>query len=194
MLVTADPLAHVCDISPAATVRAMEEIRRNWYLWDEITHRQDYPGSAHTDTKAIYLRWAAEWTPACIFDSLSAEWCDAAHSLGETMSLVRYLLDAIGATEFGRVMLVSLKPGGRITPHWDAGLYADHFDRFHVALQSDAGNAFTVDDASVHMADGEAWWFNHQLEHTVRNESQRERVHLIIDCVAPGFRAMRKGE
>lgn len=192
MLVTADPLMQVGYMRGAAE-RAMEEIRRNWYLWDECTHRQDYPGSAHTDTKAIYLRWAAEWTPACIFESLSSEWCDASAIFTQTTSMVRSVLDYVGATELGRVMLVSLKAGGHITPHWDAGLYADHFDRFHVALQSDEGNAFTVDGATVHMAEGEAWWFNHQLEHTVRNDSQRERIHLIIDCVAPKYRAMRKG-
>ena len=193
MLITAEPLAHVCDISPAIIVRAMEEIRRNWYLWDEVTHRQDYPGSAHAPTKAIYLRWAAEWTPASIFESLSAEWCDSSAILTQTTAIVRAVLEAVGAMELGRVMLVNLQPGGRIVPHWDAGLYADYFDRFHVSIQSDEGNAFAVDDAKVHMAEGEAWWFNHQLEHTVHNGSQQDRIHLIIDCVAPKYRAMRKG-
>lgn len=193
MLITAEPLAHVCDISPAIIVRAMEEIRRNWYLWDEVTHRQDYPGSAHAHTKAIYLRWAAEWTPASIFESLSAEWCDASAILTQTTAIVRAVLEAVGATELGRLLIAKLPDGGYIRPHSDEGRYAHHFDRFHVPLESAPGNRFRVDDAMVQMDVGQCWWFNHELMHSATNLSGTDRIHLIIDCVAPRYRAMRKG-
>lgn len=194
MLVTADPLAHVCDISPAATVRAMEEIRRNWYLWDEVTHRQDYPGSAHAMTKAIYLRWAEHWTPECIFESLSAEWCDASAILTQTTAIVRAVLESVGATELGRVLVTRLPADSHIRWHSDEGAYAHRFDRFHVPLESAPGNQFFVDDARAQMDVGECWWFNHELPHSVVNSSGSDRIHLIIDCVAPRYQAMRKGE
>lgn len=162
--------------------QCMEEVRRNAYLWDAVTHRQDYPGSAHRDTRAIYLRWAAEWTPACIFDTLSAEWCDAASIMAKTMGLVRSVLAEIEAKELGRAMIVSLRPGGIITPHCDEGAYARHFARYHVPLESASGNTFTVGGETVRMEVGELWTFRHDLEHTVRNDSELERVHLIVDA------------
>lgn len=162
--------------------QCMEEIHRNAYLWDEVTHRQDYPGSAHRDTRAIYLRWAKEWAPECIFESLSAEWCDAASILTKTMGMVRSVLAEIRATQLGRVMLASLKPGGIINPHCDEGAYARHFNRYHVPLDSDPGNVFAVGDELVAMQVGELWTFRHDLRHSVQNGSQRERVHLIVDA------------
>lgn len=172
------------DKSIRQAAQCMEEIRHNGYLWDSVTHRQDYPGSAHRDTRAIYLRWAKEWTPECIFESLSAEWCKPAVILHKTMGMVRSVLAEVHATKLGRVMLASLRPGGVITPHCDEGAYARHFTRYHVPLASDPGNAFRVGEDLVAMQVGELWTFRHDLEHSVQNGSQRERVHLIVDARA----------
>lgn len=160
-------------------------------LWDEITARQKFPGSAHHATRSILLRWSRALDADATFNDLEA--CDLVEfeELPGAQSIVHRVLDAVEATELGRVMLVELPPGCSIDPHADAGRYANHYDRFHVALQSDEGNSFTCDGETIHMRPGEAWWFNHRKTHCVQNLSNRPRYHLIIDCVAKDYRACR---
>lgn len=162
-------------------------------LWGEITARQEAPGSPHHDTRAIFLRWAKELTVDAVFRDLDAiDYPACQRLMPEAGALVTTLIDAIGdVSEIGRIMLVALEPGGTIDEHLDEGLYADHYDRFHVALSSEAGNLFFVDGAAVHMEPGQAWWFNHKRRHSVQNGSASWRLHLIADVVSPSHRALR---
>lgn len=160
-------------------------------MWGENTDRQTYDGTAHADTETIYLRWCKSRTIDAAFSEIEAE--DIPHFLTSALAdIVIAVLKSIGdAGQLGRVMIVKLKSGGKIKAHTDDGRYADHYDRFHVSLQSDAGNMFHVGGGAFHALPGECWWFNHKREHWVENNSSRDRIHLIIDVVSPEHRAMR---
>lgn len=180
----------VADSLPVSPL--LYELERNPELWGRHTWRQDYPGSAHHDTQAILLRMPRVITPHSIFNDLEAVDWPEYDRLPSARWLVEGVCRTVGATKLGRVMIVSLKPGGSIDPHVDEGDYADHYDRFHVDLYG--SSAFTVDSESVEMAVGDAWWFNHKREHRVVNGSDGPRIHLIIDAVSPRFRAIREGQ
>lgn len=175
---------------PVAPILA--EIAANPGEWSRHTLRQDYPGSAHADTRAIFLRWAPEWTPESIFDSTDSVDYPAASVFAETMRIVGRCALLAGATEIGRVMLVGLRPGGVVTPHTDEGRYADHFDRFHLAVQSDWSSVLWVGKEWAMALPGELFWFDHKLKHHASNDSDAERIHLIMDFVTP-YRSRRKG-
>jgi hypothetical protein len=55
-----------------------------------------------------------------------------------------------------------------------------------MVLESSPRCIFNAGGKSVHMAPGELWWFNHQVEHSVTN-SGLDRTHIIVDLCAPGF-------
>lgn len=150
-------------------------------MWDAITARQDHAGSAHRDTRAIFLRGPADVHD--IHDGIESSPYPGADSL-RMRKAFEDLIEAIPLelVELGRVMVVGLKPGGHVDRHTDEGAYAARFSRFHVALQSDAGNTFECDGESVHMRPGECWWFDHRRPHEVRNASALERIHLIVDA------------
>lgn len=187
--------------SPLATARSFVQLDRDLNvaptlaaivakpeLWDEVTARQDYPASPHHDTKAIWLRGPKQLSVESVFNDLHATDYPSAHALSpHIVELLAPVLWSLRITELGRVMIVSLKPGGSIDRHADEGAYAEHYSRFHLVLSSDEGNEFACGDETVHMKTGEVWWFNHQLEHAVVNRSQRERIHLIFDAVTPMF-------
>lgn len=162
-------------------------------LWDESTARSNYPGSAHRMAQQIILRWAREQTIDAAFRELEAVDYPAAQALmPEASDLFLDLLDVIGeAGDLGRVMLTRLPPDAMIEPHVDEGLYADHYDRFHVCLQAGEGSYFYGGNEVVEMRPGEAWWFNHKREHSVVNHGGFDRIHLIVDVVAPSYRARR---
>lgn len=164
-------------------------------LWGQITARQDMPGSPHKDTQCIFLRWPADQSIWAAFHDLTNEDYPAAKVLAPAAShlvhdvVVEHL--GIPGAQLGRVLLTKLKPGGVIIPHFDQGPYADQFDRFHVVLDAADGNVITVDGQDFIPVTGDLFWFNHKLVHSYRNESDRPRLHLIIDVVAPVYRAKR---
>ncbi len=166
-------------------------------LWDQIQARQHTPGSPHVDTRSIFLRWSAQQTIEAVFSDVESIDYPAFNRLPQARDLLALSAAIVGAKQIARVMLVSLKPGGTITPHVDEGVYADTFERFHLVLQSDFGNEFHVDELdpkvwqTAMMRPGELWWFNHKRTHWVENFSNRERIHLIMDMLAPDFRTER---
>lgn len=157
-------------------------------LWDEITVRQHTTGSPHKDTRAIYLRGPYRFTFRDYFLSTDAYDYPLMDELADVLvPLLRPVLNELGATELGFVMLVELKPGGHVTPHIDEGRYADHFSRFHLALTGEPGATLTAGDDVQHFAPGEFWWFNHKALHQADNASDQPRIHLIIDAKTPRF-------
>lgn len=165
-------------------------------LWNEITARQTTPGSPHKSTETIFLRWAESQTLDAVFNEIPAVDYPAMEKLPEARDLIMKLLSGVDGIELGRAIIVKLKPDGFITPHADEGAYADHFERFHICLSASRGNGFFVGTPEANaelvcMKPGEAWWFNHKMTHWVVNESSEDRIHLIIDCVAPTYRRER---
>lgn len=190
-MINLDRIAHGIDVQPLLTA-----IYSDPELWDQITARQATPGSPHHDTRSIILRWCKSKTIQSVFTDIPAIDYPAFAKLPEARPLVDKVFELAEGFELGRVIIADLKPGGKIDKHLDEGAYADYYDRFHLVLTSDPGNKFFVEYADgcqewVEMKPGELWWFNHKQPHSVENESNRGRIHVIIDAVAPKWREKR---
>jgi hypothetical protein len=158
-------------------------------LWDQITVRQDYPGSAHHDTQAIFLRGPRVFTFEDYMLSTVAFDYPAMEDLKTVLlPLMRPILHELDVSELGFVIIARLKAGGHIDAHVDEGTYADHYSRFHIALNDLPGATLTVGGQAQHYAPGECWWFNHKVEHFADNASDQDRIHLIFDAVTPRYR------
>ncbi|WP_229458992.1 aspartyl/asparaginyl beta-hydroxylase domain-containing protein [Massilia glaciei] len=82
------------------------------------------------------------------------------------------------------VRLMSLAPGARILPHRDPGTgFEDGLARLHVPILTRPGVVFTIDGEDVHFSQGDTWYLNANCEHAVANDSDENRVHLMLDCV-----------
>lgn len=191
LLITGAPVKAFC-----------EHLEREPDLWKENTWRQDYtvegerPISPQQDTEALMFRWAPENKIESVRDSLDINIHPNLQNFPEIHKLLLGCLDRINAEDCGRVFIAKLKPGGKVIPHMDYGMYADHFERFHLVLTSEPGNEFFVQDSkghteSAYMRPGEFFWFNHKEVHWAVNNSNTPRMHLIIDAVAPEFRRER---
>ena len=85
----------------------------------------------------------------------------------------------------GRCVLVKLKPNGTVYPHTDDGLYWLLRDRYHLALKSVTGSHVKMGDEEVRMQEGELWWFDHTVSHAAFNDSDEDRIHIILDVMSP---------
>jgi hypothetical protein len=164
--------------------------------WDEITIRQDHPGSYHKDTEAIYLVGPVSFSYEDVYTNLGLmhypHWADFDEELE---SLSTSIIQAAHLTRGGRVMLVKLKPGGVIDYHVDEGPYAEQFSRFHIPIITNPKCMISVDQdeqrsETEYMKAGEMWWFNHRKPHFVFNHGTEDRIHLIIDAVSEKYPVM----
>lgn len=73
--------------------------------------------------------------------------------------------------------LSCLDPGGFIRPHRDAGPY---YERWQVPIQS-AGWLAHDDDNQRHAPAGEAFRVKHWRPHSVCNDYDHPRIHLVLD-------------
>jgi hypothetical protein len=152
-------------------------------MWEDITMRQRYPGSAHADTECIFLRGPRSFLN---FFAVDAQDYPRLEQVIEPLMLVLLpLLNTIDCQpdELGRVMLVKLLPRGHVKVHTDTGPYADAFQRHHVVLSTNDHCVYHCGDESAKHAAGDAFWFDHHTPHHSHNYGSTDRIHLIVDTL-----------
>ena len=104
----------------------------------------------------------------------------------ETLSRCPSVSDVLGEfhcpTE--AVRFLRLGPGAIIREHRDYRLsYEDGLARVHIPIKTSAAVEFYLGGERIEMNEGDAWYLNFNLPHSVKNNGADERVHLVIDCV-----------
>lgn len=175
----------------------LASLQRQPELWSEYTFRQRFIGNTNRDTETVFLRYTKGRALRDIYLEAdeASDW-PAFEKLPEARDLLARFCELLEPQKIGRMFIVALRPGGKVLPHEDVGMYSDRFERFHIPLQSDDGNEFFCQSSesiteSVFMRPGELWWFNHKKLHWVVNGSARDRLHLIVDAVCPQYRKER---
>jgi Aspartyl/Asparaginyl beta-hydroxylase len=163
-------------------------------LWKADDFLRKFPQGPFGETDTIYLRFQ-EHVPVETEEELQlyqqnrlaghdlheCPWRPEVNELPEARAHIMGLVTALGATRLGRCMINRVVPGGRIFPHADSPWHASYWDRYHLVLQSRPGNTFRCADETIWMREGEIWWFQNALEHEVINNSDADRIHLVID-------------
>lgn len=84
-------------------------------------------------------------------------------------------------SEFPRVMLARMAPGGIIEPHIDSAPAATWPHKVHVPIQTNPEVKFFIDPAVYHFSVGAAVEVNNLGLHAVRNDGASDRIHLIFE-------------
>jgi tetratricopeptide (TPR) repeat protein len=82
-----------------------------------------------------------------------------------------------------RMVFAKLLAGGKIPEHSDSGYSLLNCHRIHIPIVSNDKNIFVVGGEQKKMLVGEMWEINNAGPHSVDNESDEDRIHLIIDWV-----------
>ncbi len=100
----------------------------------------------------------------------------------EQCNYIRSVLDFF-ACEKTAVRLMKLHAGAVIKEHSDHDLrFEDGEVRLHIPVITNTAVEFFLDDERVLMQEGECWYMNLTLKHRINNNSNIDRVHLVIDC------------
>jgi quercetin dioxygenase-like cupin family protein len=96
------------------------------------------------------------------------------------------LIQEFGLGYFVRASLVRLIAGGEIPKHRDHYFSLSHSHRVHVPVTTNDEVAFRVGKETINMRPGELIEINNRRPHSVSNNGDDGRVHLILDFVLPG--------
>jgi hypothetical protein len=173
---------HIATVDPQPLVQAVGALGDD--PWNEFVRRQE-KFAPHRQTQTIPL----------LYDN------DMRHSdptpwprFAEFEPVIEPVLDAIrnahspadGVGYFVRIILTRLSAGAVITPHRDHGPSMLRSHRYHLAITTNPGVEFGIENEMRHFAPGEIWEINNRKYHAVRNLGGEPRVHLILDYVLPG--------
>ncbi len=83
--------------------------------------------------------------------------------------------------EFGGVLITRIPPGGKVEPHIDSGWHAKHYTtKVAVQLLGHEDQAFCFEGHRCVALPGEVYQFDNQQLHWVENNSDQDRVTMII--------------
>ncbi|MBI86374.1 MAG: zinc chelation protein SecC [Planctomycetaceae bacterium] len=118
--------------------------------------------------------------------SVQGEMNDAFHgAMKPTEFLVKspYLQQVLASfgEVFGRSRLMLLASSQEVPPHVDTNYHWHNRVRIHIPITTNPAVIFCCRDQQVWMRAGETWIFDAWQNHSVHNQSDEDRIHLVID-------------
>lgn len=149
-------------------------------LWDQHTERTASEDSPHHGLSDIWARFADPKTiqPDGSHDSV---WYPPADVL-PVRDIAFPLMAAVRGERLGGVLITRIKPGQVCKPHTDPGWHARYYDKFAVQVEATTGQAFHFEGLSLVTAPGDVFWFDNSHTHWVTNDSQSDRITMIV-CI-----------
>jgi hypothetical protein len=154
-----------------------------WFL---DTSRQE-DSRYHSKTKMFQVRFFPYfWSPDQneIFEevnSLKNE--EAVKELNKLFNLLENYYDG----KVVRCEIINMDPNSEIKPHVDAFEFCHYARRVHIPLITNKNVFFTVLNNTINMEVGKWYEINNELPHSVKNESNQNRVHIICDVLGNGY-------
>lgn len=148
-------------------------------VWDEHTLRQTI-SKVHRHTQTLEIMWDIE--------SLQTNKIGKIHSNYYKLDMKSFLnkIKPIYESNYGngyfvRVLLVKLKSNTNIATHKDSGESLINCKRTHIPIITNKLVLFTINNEKKHLSEGEIWEIDNTKEHSVSNDSNEDRIHLIVD-------------
>ena len=166
MLHTYEAHPRMSPIGEFPVERLMGELDAHPELWNEHRFRTESPKSPHREADDIWARYNALENFGPEFnDEHESVWYPCAEKLPNLKPLVECVAHAMGARTVGGVLITRVPAGKQIYWHADSGWHAGAHRKFLVLLRGYHGQSFE---------------FENQYSHRVLNDSDSERISLII--------------
>lgn len=149
-------------------------------LWNQRTERTAAFDSPHHGLDDIWARFA---DPKTMREDGSHDsvWYPCADVL-PVREIVHPLMAAVRGERLGGVLITRIKPGQVCKPHTDPGWHARYYDKFAVQIEAAPEQAFHFVGQSLVTKPGDVYWFDNSHTHWVTNDSQVDRITLIV-CI-----------
>lgn len=176
-------------IAQGADVRAIHaQLEANAPLWDQHPLRTaGYESSPHQQLSDIWVRYNAignldRENPAAFNESHESVWYPAWEQLTALHPLVFNTMHFVRGTRLGGVLITKIPAHGLCAPHVDTGWHATYYEKFALSIDAAPGQVFKFDDDELVTQRGDLFTFDNSFKHWVTNESEEDRITLIM-CI-----------
>jgi len=161
-----------------------KEIVENYNLFGEFNARKE-AGPIHAQMDDIWLRYGEikdmvkSGDYSKIADEHDSIWLK---DLPECKKVCFKVMNLVDGERLGGVLITKLPPEGKILPHEDSGWHAEYYDKYFIPIQNGKGAIFGFNEGVIEPAEGDVWAFDNSHTHWVENNSNIERIAMII-CI-----------
>lgn len=167
--------------------RALSELDAHPELWDQHSLRTERYQTPHKVVSDIWVRYND-------FDNLAKDsyaftqmphesvWYPCVEVIPSIKELAETVFDYVCGKELGGVLITRIPPGGSVEPHIDTGWHAGYYEKFAVQLKGNKDQAFCFESDELRPLPGDLYTFDNSKTHWVTNESNEDRMTLII-CI-----------
>lgn len=163
-------------------------ILRQPKLFGKYPQRGNFEGSPHCAMKDIWVRYndIEPYLQRGNLDGFADEhdsvWYPSAYAIPQVRKVVFDLMRIVEGERLGGILITKLPPGGKIEKHVDGGWHASYYDKYFVPILNEEGATFSFEDGVIHPKVGEAYWFNNAVPHWVDNNTDSDRIAMIV-CI-----------
>ena len=165
--------------------QAMLDIEAQPELWNKYKMRTEAYNTPHLAVSDIWVRFNAwhnfQGDPIAFNEKHESVWyCD----LPGVRDLCFEVMRRVRGERLGGVLITRIPPGGGVAPHKDKSWHADYYTKYAVQLKGNLKQAFCFEHSRLSPLPGDLYTFQNEYLHWVTNESDEERMTLII-CIKP---------
>jgi len=187
---TCEPLTHnesirliASGLGVSGLVRQLDDHPEVWNTHTQRTTAYETPHKAVDDIWVRYNDWANFKGDRVAFnDAHTSVWYPVVGKIPRAWSLARRVMRMVGGRQLGGVLITRIPPGGEVKPHIDTGWHAGYYEKFAVQIKGNKDQAFCFEDAHISPEPGDLYTFDNSRLHWVRNDSDEDRITLII-CI-----------
>lgn len=162
------------------------ELKQNPKLWNSFRMRTVEPSSPHHGLSDIFVRYNPienyQGDRAAYNEPHLAQWWNAADCLPTARRLAFEVMSCVEGEHLGMVLITRIPPMTNCRPHRDGGWHARFYDKYAVQIKSAPGQRFCFEGEALDARPGEMYLFNNAETHWVENQTEHERITLIV-CV-----------
>jgi hypothetical protein len=153
-------------------------------LWNQ--HQARTEQYAHAGVSDIWLRYNDlanfKGDLASFNEAHESVWYPSFDLVPAAVPIIFNVMRFVMGERLGGVLLTKIPPGGRVAPHLDLGWHARKYQKFAVQIAANDQQAFCFDEMQLITAPGDVYTFNNQQLHWVENDSDEDRITMII-CI-----------
>lgn len=153
-------------------------------VWNQHTERTAFYGSPHSGISDIWVRFRdrKDYAGDASFFAEPHEsvWYPVIAKIPAAWSLARKVARRMGCQTLGGVLITRIPAGKRVDWHVDGGWHATHYRKFGLQIHGNQDQAFQFEDGELRPEPGDLYEFVNQRLHRVINDSDTDRVTLIV--------------
>jgi hypothetical protein len=144
----------------------------------------------HKETNSIFVYdHSNNWS---LGDPYDLKVNDSQPVLIDLVSSIVKSLESIHDGKVGKCVFIKMPAHKSVGEHTDKMDYLGAVRRHHIAITTNDDVFFFVNKEAKNMKVGECWEINNNLLHSVENNGDTERIHLMVDILPNNFIISRK--